>query len=176
MAMEAFINEMAEMALSPTTNQETDPSKITAFGEVVKYVEESRGPLEMKYDLAKWLCSGQFYEKGAKPFQDFADLIAIRHALIHYKLLDKITFGEDGSVSMAVPKVVERLRPKGIWAEIPAGQNVAWIERVGSSATARWACETAAAMVNSIVASLPDGWFKTIAASGFGKSFQVPAK
>ena len=31
-------------------------------------------------------------------------------------------------------------------------------------------------MVNSIVASLPDGWFKTIAASGFGKSFQVPAK
>ena len=110
----------------------------------------------------------------AKPYQDFADLIATRNALIHYKVLDKITFAEDGSAFMAEPKILKRLESKGILSDIPAGLNVAWIERVGTPATARWACETAAAMVQSIIASLPEGLFKRVAEAGFGKSFQIP--
>ena len=173
-AMEAFINEMAEMASTALEKRETEPKKIAAFAEMVKYVEESRGSREMKYDLARWACAGQLYNKGANPYQDFADLIATRNALIHYKLLDKITFGEDGSTTMAEPKILERLRAKAILADIPEGLNVPWIEKVGTPAAARWACNTAAAMVNSIIDALPAGLFKTVAASGFGKSFQVP--
>ena len=173
-AMEAFINEMAEMATTALAKFETDAKKIAGFAEMVKYVEESRGSLEMKFDLARWACAGQLYNKGANPYQDFADLIATRNALVHYKLLDKITFAEDGSATMTEPKVLERLRAKGILADFPAGVNVAWIQKVGTPATARWACSTAAAMVNSTIDSLPEGLFKTVAASGFGKSFQVP--
>jgi hypothetical protein len=174
-ALEAFINEMAEMASAAMPKAETEPQKIAAFAEILKYVEESRGSLEMKYNLAKWVCTGQFYEKDAKPYQDFADLIATRNALIHYKVLDKITFAEDGSASMAEPKILKRLESKGILADVPAGLNVAWIEKVGTSATARWACETAAAMVQSTIASLPEGLFKRVAEAGFGKSFQIPS-
>jgi len=166
-ALEAFINEMAEMASAAMPKAETEAQKIAAFAEILKYAEDSRGSLEMKYNLAKWVCTGQFYEKDAKPYQDFADLIATRNALIHYKVLDKITFAEE-------PKILKRLESKGILSDIPAGLNVAWIERVGTPATARWACETAAAMVQSIIASLPEGLFKRVAEAGFGKSFQIP--
>jgi hypothetical protein len=172
-ALEAFINEMAEMALEAMAKSETEPQKIAAFAEVLKYVEDSRGPLEMKYNLTKWVCTGKFYEKDAKTYQDFADLIATRNALIHYKALDKIMFAEDGSASMAEPKILKRLESKGVLADIPSGLNVAWIERVGTPATARWACETAAAMVQSTITSLPEGLFKRNAEAGFGKSFQI---
>jgi hypothetical protein len=173
-ALEAFVNEMAEMASAAMPKSETEPQKIVAFAEILKYVEDSRGSLEMKYNLAKWVCTDQFYEKDAKPYQDFADLIATRNALIHYKVLDKITFAEDGSASMAEPKILKRLESKGILEDTPAGLNVAWIQRVGTRAAARWACETAAAMVQSIIASLPEGLFKQFAEAGFGKSFQMP--
>jgi len=173
-ALEAFINEMAEMASGAMPKAETEPQKIATFAEILKYVGDSRGSLEMKYNLAKWVCTGQFYEKDAKPYRDFADLIATRNALIHYKVLDKITFAEDGSASMAEPKILKRLESKGILTDIPARLNVAWIERVGTPETARWACETAAAMVQSTIASLPEGLCKRAAEAGFGKSFQMP--
>lgn len=51
-ALEAFINEMGEMAASALAKHKMEPQKIAAFAEIVKYVEESRGSLEMKYDLA----------------------------------------------------------------------------------------------------------------------------
>src|SRR5436309_16000103 len=90
-ALEAFINEMAEMASAAMPKAETEAQKIAAFAEILKYAEDARGSLEMKYNVAKWVCTGHFYEEDATPYQDFADVLAARNALIHYNVLAKMT-------------------------------------------------------------------------------------
>jgi hypothetical protein len=172
-AMEAFINELAGMTSSIILPKlETEPYKLQAIAEMLEHVEHSHGPLEMKYELVKWICTGQLFDKGTKPYQDFADLIAVRNELVHYKI-DRIPVAEDGGVTVAPPRVIGRLRSRHVLADIPADVGAAWIHRIGTASMARWACETAAAMVHITISFLPDGLIKKSAENGFGKAFQV---
>ena len=59
--LEAVINECAEIASDIDPRGEKEPQKIQAFAEIMKLTEESRGSLELKYQLAGWVLGGQCF-------------------------------------------------------------------------------------------------------------------
>jgi hypothetical protein len=169
---EAFINEAVEMA-SQSARGESDQKRITAFAELGKQIEESRGSLELKYQVARWILTGEAFDTSAAPYQDFALLIDVRNALIHYKLVDKIYTNTDGVMRMEIPKFVKQLRSKNVLADLPPDAQTSWLARITSPDMARWSCLSAAAMVRGIVEIVPQGVFRTRAAS-LGRSRRAP--
>ena len=47
--------------------------------------EESRVPIQSKFQLGNLVLTGKTHEKGTAPYQDFSDLFAIRNLLMHGK-------------------------------------------------------------------------------------------
>jgi hypothetical protein len=156
---EAFINESFEMA-SQFGPGEFDQKRIVAFAELGKQIEESRGSLELKYQVARWIFAGEAFDRPAVPYQDFALLTAVRNALIHYKLVDKFYATEDGPFRMEIPKIVEQLRSKNVLADSPSHVGTPWLSRI-TTPMARWACLFSAAMTREIVEIAPKGVFRT---------------
>jgi hypothetical protein len=157
---EAFINETAELASDMIPGEESEPRKLKAFVDFIKQAEEAHGSLEFKYHIARWVFSGEVPDKGINPYQDFDLLVDVRNTLVHFKLLEKIKFVEDG-VLMEPPKLLERLRSKNVLVEPPPGMNTPWLFRILTEDMAIWACSTSSAMVKDIVALMPQGGLKT---------------
>jgi hypothetical protein len=63
---EAFINEAFEMA-SQFGPRESEQKRIAAFAELGKQIEESRGSLELKYQIARWIFAGEAFNRSAAP-------------------------------------------------------------------------------------------------------------
>lgn len=154
--LEAFINEVAQLAAREARRKGNPPS-VAAFADLTDEIEESRGSLGLKFCVARHLFAGHPYDKGSQPYQDFDLLIDLRHALIHWKPREKFEPDGKGGLAVKPPDIVGRLRAKNILAELEAGQFIAWIS---TRAVARWACNTAAAMVRSIAEVIPDSPFK----------------
>ncbi len=160
--LETVINELAEIASDIDLRGEKEPQRIQAFAEILKHTEESRGSLELKYQLAGWILGGHVFDKGANPYQDFLHLVAVRNALVHMKLLDKIPVSSDGKLGFVeIPGVVQRL-PKKVLQNVPPGVNTTWLDRIGTAAMAQWACDAASAMVQTTVQFAPGGNFKNL--------------
>ncbi len=123
------------------------------MGDLLEEIEGARGgSIRLKFSLARTVLSGWTpYEKHGQPYQDFDLLVSLRNQLVHFKELN-----EYQSTEPNVPRIVGRLRSKNILAEftdvIP--QPILYFE---TRAVARWACNTAAVMVQSILDVIPDG-------------------
>ena len=100
------------------------------------------------------------FRQVGSPYQDFALLNAVRNALIHYKLVDKIYTDTDGVVKMEIPKIVEQLRSKNVLADFPSDIGTSWLARITTPDMARWSCLSAAAMVREIAEIAPQGSFR----------------
>jgi hypothetical protein len=122
---EAFINEAFEVA-SQFGPGESEQKRIEAFTELGRQIEESRGSLELKYQVARWIFAGEAFDRSAAPYQDFVLLIAVRNALVHYKFVDKVYTDADGALKMDIPKVVEQLRSKNVLADVPSHVGASW--------------------------------------------------
>jgi hypothetical protein len=140
---------------------EFDQKRIVAFAELGKQIEESRGSLELKYQVARWIFAGEAFDRSAAPYQDFALLTAVRNALIHYKLVDKFYATDAGPLRMEIPKIAEQLRSKNVLADSLSHVGTPWLSRISTPAMARWACLSAAAMIKEIVEIAPKGVFRT---------------
>jgi hypothetical protein len=158
---EAFLNEAIELATTVVFMHESDPDKISAFGEMGKQIEESRGSIELKYQTAKWIFSGKAFNRGASPYQDFALLISVRNAIIHYKLLDKIELTPSGDMQMNAPAIIGRLESKDVLSDAPLYPHQSWLQRIATPEMATWSCATTAQMVSDFEKMLPKGFFKS---------------
>jgi hypothetical protein len=91
-AAEGFINEASALVSQMSKPGGVLPYKVTpqmaAFGSVLKDLEEGRASPRAKYLAASWLLSGQPFDEGRNPFQDFATLIRLRDDLMHLKPKD----------------------------------------------------------------------------------------
>ena len=171
---EAFINEAIELASNLVVfANESDPTKVKAFAEIERQIEESHGPLELKYQIAKWVFSGEAFDRGANPYQDFALLLATRNALVHYKVLDKMDVTLEGDIVKAeTPAILERLRGRKILSDIPSDIHASWLGRIATPAMAAFSCKAASAIVKAVAALPPQGVFK-VQMELLAKSFEV---
>jgi len=91
-AAEAFINELADYlhVLRDSRAWAPIPPTLVACADVVKEVADTHGSVTLKYLVASFALTGRTFDKGAPPFQDFAELIKLRNAIVHLKPSDTV--------------------------------------------------------------------------------------
>jgi len=169
-AMETFINEigtLTSMWSGDPTYFPHEPPQIRILADLLEEIEAARGSIKSKFSLARMVLSGGIpYEKHRQPFQDFDLLVSLRNQLIHFKELNEMQWPEPN-----VPRIVERLRAKNILAEFPESipQPILYFQ---TRAVARWACNTAAAIVQSILDVIPESQLKKNTESFYRPQFK----
>lgn len=158
-ALEAFINELAEYAAM--SSDKASP-EVGNFAALARQVEEAHGSIALKFLLASALLGGQSYDRGAQPYQDFDLLVAVRNAIVHHKPEDRIQGQQeedDGHTPGVVPRALtRRLHSRGlIGAELL--DQAAFLHHVATPTVAAWACDAAANMVRALVDMLPPSAF-----------------
>jgi hypothetical protein len=149
-AGEAFINELGEVA-ERWWREEAE--EVRTLGALLGAAESSRGNTELKYLLAKVALGKRTFDRGTKPFQDFALLLELRNALMHLKA-DRFEFASTPEPRVNYPSVIKKLRDKNILAELPPGTTT-WLALVSTAAVARWACNSTSTIVSDLVSELP---------------------
>jgi hypothetical protein len=156
-ALEAFINELADFSNESVYSEPLDPIYI-AFAGLIEELEKSRASTASKFWLGKWVLTAKPYDKGAQPYQDFVLLLDLRNTLVHARFLDRLEQdpNEPGGYTRSVgpPAIISKLESKGILAESPISA-MSWGGQITTKATARWACDTASAIVISFLEGLP---------------------
>jgi hypothetical protein len=140
--LEAYINELTLYANQAPGVQ--GPFQMLAG--VLNSIEEGNGSVREKYMLAKIVLSGEPYNKGARPYQDFALLFTIRNAIVHMQP-EHITEDEH--------HLLKRLKAKKLCAAPPKGSRAGWIYLIATRAMSRWACNIVGDMVDSIRSCMP---------------------
>jgi hypothetical protein len=119
--------------------------------------------------------TGMPFEKGHPPYQHFKLLVDLRNDLIHYKPQEKTVLVDPakGTLRSTCAPILRKLEPLQILAnhpaearhprpaagETPREVDVSWLWRISTRGTARWACNTAAAMVHAVKEMVPIGRF-----------------
>lgn len=158
-AGEAFINEIGELAsqssgLFPDAGNE--PDQVQNAAHLLKEIEDARGTTNLKFLLCKLALTGKTFDKGTNPYQDFAILSELRNSLMHLKF-DRIGSRKVNEISVRHPGVIDKLRSKNILAQFADDENaiMTWLNRVSTTAVARWSCNATAAIVKDIVEAIP---------------------
>jgi hypothetical protein len=136
-AAEAFINELAEF-LNVASRVRT-PSLETC-AELLREIEEYQGQVTLKYHVAALALRGQIFDAGAQPFQDFAQLVKLRNAIVHLKP------GGNGR------KIADALAQRGLALSDEATKGLPWLDRLLAPQTAKWAVQTARNMMLAVLA------------------------
>ena len=105
-AMEAFINELAEIASQE--RPAPHPPSIAILANLL--TEAEQGSLEPKFSIARPVLDGVPYDKGGQPFQDLRLMVALRNQLIHYRELNRLTGNLFGNAPNTPPAIVKRMR------------------------------------------------------------------
>ena len=136
-AAEAFINELADYLQDFASINES----LGACADAVKKVEEDHGPVTLKYLEASRALCGRMFNKGTQPYQDFAQLISLRNAIVHLKPGD--TRG---------PKGADMLTQKGLAHD----HAMPWPLQLEKPQTAEWAVGAAHRIMLAILELTPE--------------------
>jgi hypothetical protein len=140
-ALEAFVNEMTELAQNFASPQ---PAEVTVFAQMMG--EADRASLEFRLLLAHWILTGRMMDKGSPPYQDFALLISLRNDLVHARPNDLFTHGISTNEEVH-KRLVSKFKSKNILAFEPSGS---WTHLVQTRAVAEWSARTVAAVVAEV--------------------------
>lgn len=69
MSTEAFINELQQLAADAAAGNSARPNCIKALGEMLRQAEDSHASTKSKYQLAKFVLTGEVFDGGTQPFQ-----------------------------------------------------------------------------------------------------------
>jgi hypothetical protein len=169
LAVEAFINELAEAAdMAQIGRQEiASPAlvKLHDLANVLKEVEDTQGSVTMKYQMAYLVLSGGTFPRGNSPFQEFKQLVTLRNLLVHLKPGDKHSSSGHVEPRQSLMREFQqrgytRTRGrkagdpnKGIPAD-PLG-GMSWLQEIQTVQMADWAYSTARSIIAAIGAAIP---------------------
>jgi hypothetical protein len=132
--------------------------KIEVFAQFIGELEgrETGSSLKTKYYMAHWIICGTPFDRGRSPYQDFDLLVDLRNALIHLKP-DKL--GSEKTRKLLARLKSSNLIPDGLVPNydpsIPE-QRTVWVHYVSTATVAKWACNTAAAMIEGLWRNAPE--------------------
>lgn len=180
---EAFVNELHHWA--DDQKGTGAPSWINALGDILGEAEKSRASVESKYQLARFILTGQVFDRGAPPFQDFTLLTSVRNLIVHSKPQEaKIRKDSNGQLLWVEPNIMCRLQGAGIlrvseltknaFARLEADEIVSdMLGEISTDSVARWACKAAAGIVNGVLDSIPPSWHAKAAETMYRKEFRT---
>jgi len=146
-ALEAFINELSDFA-----NETPTDSALSALGSRMKDLNDARASMSERFHFARWILSKEPFDKSQQPYQDFLLLTKLRNTIIH--LPPDRAPSDPSEPRIDSLKFLETLRQKGLVRDSPDAV-ASFLAEISTPEMARWACDTAAAMVRSIVEVLP---------------------
>ena len=152
-AVEAFLNELAEFAAGAGGVRGTDHPALKALADTQAEAERSRGSLRLKFQLAAISLGGSPFEKGTPPYQDFDLLVSLRDALVHPKPVK--VFFEDAGVRMQPDSLIKALAGRGLLPKADPRIGMPFHAWISPRAVSRWAINTAVACVLAVVEMLP---------------------
>ncbi|AFZ59705.1 hypothetical protein H6G54_13190 [Anabaena cylindrica FACHB-243] len=172
MSIEAFINELPELATAYTTPEEEPEDFAKKLAALLTTVEKSNGQIQLKLLVTYIAISGEPPKLGTKTYQNFVNLFKLRNELVHLKPQDEYDLDLDGDDSPSSKrKLVEKLKQSGLnifrepsTYKDPAGTNkdcpLPLLELISTHHAAKWACNTAANTVQEIVEKMPNSKLK----------------
>jgi hypothetical protein len=146
-ALEAFINELSDFA-----NETPADASLATFGSLMKDLNDARAPLNVRFQFAKWILSKEAFDTSQQPYQDFLLLIRLRNTIIHLPP-DKAP-SDTSEPPIDSLKFLETLRQRGL-TRGSRDAVASFLAEISTPEMARWACDTTAAIVRSIVEVLP---------------------
>ncbi len=164
---ETFINELHHSA-EEWTDHPLASDRIRALAELLQEAEKTHSSIEAKYQLAKFILSGEVFERGSAPFQEFALLNDVRNVIVHQKpLVAILRRNGEGRFGWAEPKIMVRLEGAGVvevsgsLAELASHTTdeaigVDLVGQISTFAVASWACKAASGIVNGILDAFPE--------------------
>jgi hypothetical protein len=131
-SLEAFLGETAYLAAAKSSfRPKPEPPIVSAFAQVMEDAEESRVQIQSKFQLGNLVLTGKTYDKGAAPYQDFSDLIAVRNLLMHGKSNERFLKVDGKPVLLNPTAVIDRLASKNILHEAPPEHQKGFVAIVG---------------------------------------------
>lgn len=154
-ASEAFVHELADhIEVWGRNASRWAPDAISpplaAYAAAMSELEESHAPVTLKYLVAALALSGHAFVRDRAPFQDFADLIRLRNALMHMKPASS----DDPHQGR---RITEALAQRGIAIKVEPTTQFPWLNRLEVPAVAEWACTTSRAMILAVLDLIPPG-------------------
>jgi len=158
LSLEAFINELGSLAMDAQVNGNNE----NFLADLVNAIDESRisNPKD-KTTQAKFFNAinalSQEFDKGKRPYQDFADLFTLRNCLVHPKPEDRLEIDQDNNWTYSERKIIDRLRSKNILSDLSSDKSL--LQLISNPKAAKWACDIAAEMVIAILDKIPESQF-----------------
>jgi hypothetical protein len=168
-ATEAFINELGAYYELRDLREPRE----TATGAALAEVEKSRGSTELKYLMASLGLSGQMFDRGAQPFQDFSTLMKIRNDLMHPRPLDE--FDDAGGVT-ARPTYVREFERRGMTCRQGDGVSMSWLNLLETDQIASWACQAAVEIIVAVVEMTPPDGVPAMMGRSFSEHYRPRAR
>ena len=153
--IESFINILAEVASGSLLSLKTPPSIIT-LGKILNELDTTGNSLANKYQITRFVLTGELYDKGTLPYQDFECLIKIRNSLIHSRP-DRFTMpSQTTDASKEYPKFICHLDNRKIINKPEGLPFSSWESLIAVPDVAYWSYKTACEMINSIIEVFPE--------------------
>lgn len=136
-AVEAFINETL---LGDMARVHFPQSPLWA----VPDTSMDRLDICTKLVIVPQMLVGSSFERGTLPYQDFAVLVKVRNAIVHYKM------------DHAVPKWIKPLSDRKVAFTPPKGIDYDWVWKMSCTEGIRWAHNSACAVAAKLVEFVPE--------------------
>ena len=150
--LESFINTLIEIISEPCFDKKI-PSKVITLDKILTELDTSNLNIATKFQITRLVLSGDSYDKGASPYQDFDCLIKIRNDLIHSKPVRITMQTKKIKPPKEYPNFIRHLTSKGI---IPKPKlRSSWESLITVPKVAYWSYKTAYEMIISLIEVFP---------------------
>jgi hypothetical protein len=154
-AAEGFINELAELC-DPILRDYPLPGRLADFAQIHRELEESHGSTQSKYLMASFVLDGKILDKGANPYQDFADLFRLRDLIMHLRAIDQAGKPDGEAMSFTMPKLVVSFQQRKLAKASTPDLGMSWLSALQTPAMAAWACDSALNIMLALLDMIPD--------------------
>jgi len=161
LAVEAFINELAEAADMAQIGREGITSaaldKLQDLANALKEVEASQGSVTLKYQIASLILSGGTFQRGSSPFQELAQLVALRNLLVHLKPGDRHSSSGHVEPTQSLIRDFQQrgyTRTRGRKDRDPLG-GMSWLQEIQTVQMVDWAYNAARSIIATVGKAIP---------------------
>lgn len=175
MSIETFMNELVFHATQYGIKK--PGPRLQAFADVLTEMEESKTQIKTKVQMGKFILTGESFDKGKYPYQDFDLLVNLRNEIIHQKAHEELAFDDQGNETIRKRKILKPFEDRKLLGKvIHNGQEAQmnWLDEISTRAMAVWACNAAAGILNEMLyASMKiGGVFSLILEKVYQRDFQ----
>jgi hypothetical protein len=155
LAVEGFVNHIAELASRPLAEKNVD--ELQAFASVMSDLEAQRAQIKTRIQMGYYILTRKTLDRGGLPYQDFSLLVDLRNQLVHSQP-EKVEWPP--RTDWEPHRLVQQLVARKVIAKPSSSQAPQFQPVICRYEVARWAYNLALDMMNLLINAVPEGEFK----------------